>query len=132
MRRTILLTITSLLCAGVVLGADRQGKGKGNKHHDEAAAAPTVQASVSWGAHDIEVVRNYYAPKYRNLPPGLQKKYARTGQLPPGWQKKMEPLPVAVERECAPLPSGYKRGVIDGHAVIYTPRGTIIEVAVLF
>jgi len=130
MKRTILLTITALFLGGSVLSADRQGKG--NKHHVEPAAAPAVAVSVSWGAHDIEVVRRYYAPKYRSLPPGLQKKYARTGHLPPGWQKKMEPLAVAVERECAPLPAGYRRGVIDAHAVIYTPHGTIVDVAVLF
>lgn len=132
MRRTILLTITAVLCGSIALGADHQGKGKGNKHQSGPAAAPATTVSVSWGAHDIDVVRRYYAPRYRSLPPGLRKKYARTGQLPPGWQKKMEPLPVAVERECAPLPAGYRRGVIDGHAVIYTSRGTIIDVAVLF
>ena len=130
MKRTILLTITALFLGGIVLSADRQGKG--NKHHGEPAATPAVAVSVSWGAHDIEVVRRYYAPKYRTLPPGLQKKYARTGRLPPGWQKKMEPLAAAVERECAPLPAGYRRGVIDAHAVIYTPHGTIVDVAVLF
>lgn len=25
----------------------------------------------------------------KSLPPGLQKKYERTGQLPPGWEKKI-------------------------------------------
>lgn len=130
MQRTILLTITALLLGGIVLGADRQGKG--NKHHVAPATPATTGVHVSWGTHDIEVVRQYYAPKYRNLPPGLRKKYERTGQLPPGWQKKMEPLPVAVERECAPLPAGYKRGVIDGHAVIYTSHGAIVDVAVVF
>jgi hypothetical protein len=44
----------------------------------------------------------------------------------------MEPLPVAVERQCAPLPREYRRGVIDGRAVIYTPGGRIIDIAVLF
>ena len=130
MRRTILLTITALVFGGISLGADRQGKG--NKHHRGPSVAPAVAISVSWGTRDIEVVRRYYAPKYRNLPPGLRKKYARTGQLPPGWQKKMDPLPVAVERECTTLPAGYRRGVIDGHAVIYTSHGTIVDIAVLF
>lgn len=27
--------------------------------------------------------------KQKSLPPGLQKKYERTGELPPGWQKKL-------------------------------------------
>lgn len=130
MRRTILWTLAAFVLGGISLGADAQKKGK--KHQGEPAVAPAVAVSVSWGTHDIEVVRRHYAPKYRNLPPGLQKKYARTGQLPPGWQKKMSPLPVAVERECTRLPAGYRRGVIDGHAVIYTPQGTIIDIAVLF
>lgn len=130
MTRTILLTITALVLGGTSVGAD--GQKKGHKHHGERAVAPAVAINVSWGTHDIEVVRRHYAPKFRNLPPGLRKKYARTGQLPPGWQKKLDPLPVAVERECRRLPAGYRRGVIDGHAVIYTSRGTIVDIAVLF
>jgi hypothetical protein len=27
--------------------------------------------------------------KQKSLPPGLQKKYERTGDLPPGWEKKL-------------------------------------------
>ena len=27
--------------------------------------------------------------KQKSLPPGLQRKYERTGELPPGWQKKL-------------------------------------------
>ena len=130
MRRAIVLTIAAVLSGGAALGAEQHGKG--NKHHGEAETAQPVSAAVSWRSHDVEIVRQYYAPKHRSLPPGLQKKYERTGQLPPGWQKKMEPLPVAVERECAPLPAGYRRGIIEGHAVIYTSRGAIIDVAVLF
>jgi len=138
MKRRIALTITALLFTGAVLGADHQGKGKKRKGSEDAAEARHEDrdsqgaVGVSWGSHDIEVVRRYYAPKRRDLPPGLEKKYARTGQLPPGWQKKMQPLPASVERECAPLPAGYRRGVIEGHAVIYNSRGTIIDVAVVF
>lgn len=67
-----------------------------------------------------------------SLPPGLAKKYARTGQLPPGWQKKMEPLPPAIEHRLPPLRRGHHRGVIDGRAVIYDSRGVIVDIAVLF
>jgi hypothetical protein len=128
-RRTIALTIATILLSAVALGADHQRKPKKAKDGGGNAA---VAVSVSWGAHDIAIVRQHYAPQYRNLPPGLQKKYARTGQLPPGWQKKMQPLPATLERECAPLPAGYRRGVIDAHAVIYDSHGIIVDVAVLF
>ena len=138
MRRPIALTIAGLFLGTAALGADHPRKPQ--KHQDNTR--PIVSGdhdgdsagavSVSWGTRDIEMIRRHYGPRYRNLPPGLQKKYARTGQLPPGWEKKIEPLPASLERECAPLPAGYRRGVIDAHAVIYNSRGTIIDVVVLF
>jgi len=136
-RRTIALTVAILFLGAAALGADRQGKSKKHKDGTQSvasgeAAGTAVAVSVSWGARDVEMIRSYYAPQYRNLPPGLQKKYERTGQLPPGWQKKMKPLPPSLERECAPLPAGFRRGVIEAHAIIYDSRGTIFDVAVLF
>jgi len=75
---------------------------------------------------DIAIIRQYYEPRYRSLPPGLAKKYYRTGHLPPGWQKKMEPLPVAVERRLVVLPPEYRRGYIDGTVVVYSPRTQVV------
>src|SRR5262245_41215566 len=83
--------------------------------------------------HDVLIVREYYAPHVRSLPPGLAKKYERTGQLPPGWQKKIQPLPVEVERRLVVLPPDYRRGVIDGAVVVYSPRTHVaIDVAAIF
>jgi hypothetical protein len=81
---------------------------------------------------DVVVIRDYYRPYYRPLPPGLQKKYYRAGYLPPGWAKRVRPVPVYVERELVVVPHGYHRGLIDGHAVVYNDRGFILDVAVLF
>jgi hypothetical protein len=81
---------------------------------------------VYFSPTDVRVIHEYYAPRYRTLPPGLQKKLYRTGQLPPGWQRKLQPMPVVVERRLAPLPSDYRRGVIDGYAVVYDPRRQVI------
>ena len=83
--------------------------------------------------HDVRVMSEYYAPRYRALPPGLAKKYYRTGHLPPGWERRVEPIPVVVERQLVPVPVGYRRGIIDGFAVVYSPRtGVIIDVTALF
>jgi hypothetical protein len=82
---------------------------------------------------DRRIVREYYEPRSRRLPPGLQKKYNRTGHLPPGWQRKIQPLPSAVERRLMVLPREYRRGIIDDRAVIYAPRtGRVIDSAMLF
>lgn len=82
--------------------------------------------------HDIVVIRDYYRPYYQPLPPGLRKHYARSGYLPPGWAKKIRPVPVYVEREMVVVPRGYHRGLIDGHAVVYNDRGFILDVAMVF
>lgn len=82
---------------------------------------------------DVRIIHEYYAPRYRRLPPGLAKKYYRTGHLPPGWQKKMQPLPIVVERRLVPLPPVYRRGIIDGSVVVYEPRTqVVIDVMVAF
>ena len=82
---------------------------------------------------DVRVLSEYYAPQYRRLPPGQAKKLYRTGHLPPGWEKRVEPLPIAIERQLVTLPGGYRRGVIEGYAVVYSPRThVVIDVSVLF
>lgn len=132
--------ITYALVAAVLLsGAARAADGQGGKVHskhqrlDSRSRDTDVAVRVVFSPSDLRVIREYYAPRYRNLPPGLQKKLARTGQLPPGWQKKMEPFPVEVERQLVRLPAGYRRGVVDGHAVIYDSRThAIVDLAVLF
>jgi hypothetical protein len=122
----------SLVLGGVGMAAEQRGR-----RAEGAPAAreePKVQADVRivFSSGERQIIREHYQPRYRNLPPGLQKKLARTGTLPPGWQKKMEPFPVELERRLPPLPTGHRRGVLDGHAVIYLPGGAIVDTAVLF
>ena len=81
---------------------------------------------------DVVVIRDYYRPYYRPLPPGLRHRYYRAGYLPPGWAKRMRPVPRYIERELVVVPRGYRRGIIDGHAVVYNDRGFIVDIAVLF
>jgi Ni/Co efflux regulator RcnB len=82
---------------------------------------------------DARLITEYYAPRYRELPPGLRKKYYRTGHLPPGWEKRIEPVPVVVERQLPPLPPDYRRGFIDGNVVVYSPRtGIMVDVVAVF
>ncbi|MGB2714224.1 MAG: hypothetical protein WBC51_08605 [Vicinamibacterales bacterium] len=128
------LLVTSSPAVGSAEPANQKGK-KHAKHErvERDVRVQTASVRIVFSARELRVIREYYTPRYRNLPPGLRKKYARTGQLPPGWRKKMEPFPGVVERELVVLPSGYQRGVIDGHAVIFNPRSqVIVDVAVLF
>jgi hypothetical protein len=141
MKRLIAATIACLMMSGASVWAftpdQGQGKQKKSKRHHSAAYADAdrarVDVHVSFSTRDVRLIRAHYAPRYRKLPPGLQKKLARSGSLPPGWEKKMERFPASLERDLSVLPRGYRRGVLDGHAVIYQPNTQIIiDVAMLF
>jgi hypothetical protein len=139
MKKVLYVAIAFLLMTTVAFATDSKkghsnGKGKKDANVEHVSATGTnVAVNVVFLPNDVRVIRGYYGTRFQGLPPGLQKKYRRTGQLPPGWAKKMEPFPVALDHRLAVLPPGYSRGVIDGHAVIYNPRTQVIfDVAVLF
>lgn len=82
-----------------------------------------------FGSDDRVRISDYYAKhsglppglakRDGDLPPGLEKQLQRNGTLPPGLRKRLRPLPVALERQLAPLPSGFRRGILDRHLVVY-------------
>jgi hypothetical protein len=53
----------------------------------------------------------------------LQKKLDRDGQLPPGLQKRLEPLPVDLDRRLSRLPEYWERVILE-HDVILLDRRT--------
>jgi hypothetical protein len=138
--RLVCTAVAAMVLGGAAAAVSAsQGKGKKQAKHERAAdvrerdSHARVTINVAFAPTDVRMMRTHYAPRYRSLPPGLQKKVARGGQLPPGWRKRFEPFPVRLEQQLRPLPHGYRRGVIDGHAVIYEGRtNLIIDVAVLF
>ena len=144
MKMTMRLLISAMLMTVFLAGpaAAKQhwhdDKGHWNKHwkhaDDDDDREYDHRAGVCYfPPADVRVISEYYAPRYQRLPPGLAKKLARTGHLPPGWEKRIEPLPIVVERQLIALPEGYRRGIIDGQAVIYLPRTqVVIDVAGLF
>jgi hypothetical protein len=138
MKTTLGVLLLSLLTAAPAAAKHWHDEGKHwkkhwNGHGDDDRDVDHRAATCYFQPHDVRIIREYYEPRYRSLPPGLAKKLARTGHLPPGWQKKMEPLPVVVERELVVLPSGYRRGYIDGSIIVYSPHTQIvIDVVPLF
>ena len=128
MKRLMWGTIVALLAGGITVTA--QGHAHKNQERGQSVSG-SVHVTFSTG--DVQVIREYYAPRSRALPPGLQKKYARTGHLPPGWEKKLQPFDPVVERRLVALPAGYRRGIIDGQAVIFDDRThVLIDVAAVF
>ena len=128
MKRLLCSIVVALLGAGIVVHA--QGRGHANQGSGQALTG-TVHVTFSTG--DVRAIREYYAPRHQSLPPGLQKKYARTGQLPPGWQKKFQSFEPELERRLVVLPAGYRRGIIDGQAIIFDDRThVVVDVAAVF
>ena len=130
-----------VMLAGVLLGGATIGAGvaeaDGRKHwkhrHHDGCDHDGYRSRDGryFSDHEVVLVREYYQPRYRHERRGPYR-YSRSGYLPRGWHRRMRPYPVYVEREVMVLPRGYRRGIIDGHAVIYNSRGMIIDVAVLF
>jgi hypothetical protein len=135
-------TLFTLIVSGVLLSAYAQGKHwhddddhwkKHARHEDEDHDRHHAEDGCYFRPQDSRVIVDYYGARYRDLPPGLRKKYYRTGHLPPGWEKRIEPVPVVVEHQLAPLPPEYRRGFIDGNVVVYSPRtGVMIDVVAAF
>ena len=138
MRLTFGVLAVSLVVATPALADHWHDNGKHwNKHwrdrDDDDRRVDHDAADCYFQPHDVRIIREYYEPRYRRLPPGLAKKYERTGHLPPGWEKKMAPLPVVVERQLVVLPPGYQRGYMDGSVLVYSPlTHVIVDVVGLF
>ena len=119
-RRQIFARMLCVLpLSSLALTAKDHGKGKG-KGHDKERYEPQY-----FRREDYVIVQRYYAGP-RELPPGLRKKYYRTGTLPPGWETRIRPFPVELVRVLPPPPPNCERGYIDGVAVVYDRRTRII------
>jgi len=132
MKRLLCGLAIGLVTAGAVV-VESQGRSQQARGGEDRGTSVSGSVQIVFGTQEARLIREHYAPRYQHLPPGLQKKLVRTGQLPPGWQKKFEPFPAVLERQLIALPAGYRRGVVDGHAVIFDDRThVILDVAVLF
>jgi len=98
---------------------DKDKKKWKDEHHGED------HSSRYFRQEDYGPIMHYYKGP-RNLPPGLHKKYERTGALLPGWQKKMRPFPPELVRRMPPPPPDCEFGYIDGVAVVYNRKTRII------
>jgi hypothetical protein len=129
-RRTLLTALVGVLPLSIVsLPANAQdngrGKGRNNRENRKDDDRGGDQDSRHFRREDYAVVQRYYSGP-RDLPPGLRKKYYRTGRLPRGWEKRIRPFPPELVRVLPPPPPNCERGYIDGVAVVYDRKTRII------
>ena len=141
MKPLICVMLATVLLGGATVGAGvAEAHGRKHwkhRHHDNRDYRDDRDDGYRGGRgryvsdREAYLVREYYRPHYRH-DPWPRHRYYRSGYLPRGWHRRVRPYPVYVERDLIVLPRGYRRGIIDGHAVVYDGRGLIIDVAVLF
>jgi hypothetical protein len=128
-RRKLLIAVFGVcpLSAVYLLAKDHgNGKGKGkNRNNQKDDDQGGNRGSGYFRREDFGAVQRYYGGP-SDLPPGLRKKYYRTGKLPPGWQRKIRPFPPELVRVLPPPPPNCEFGYIDGVAIVYDRRTRII------
>ncbi len=104
-----------------------------NPVHADDAATAVVRAGVHAAFEEFErqVIYKYFKdhvyepvvyedtrshPKKKNLPPGIQKKLARGGTLPPGIAKQY--LPDGLVTQLPPPPHGYERRIVGSDVLL--------------
>jgi hypothetical protein len=154
MNRSTIRSVGVFVVTGFLLAAApavmAQGRGRGQAKHQNKAKVEKVEkkegrtaiprnAPTIFGSRDREIISSYYgrrsglppglAKRGGDLPPGLEKQLRRNGRLPPGLEKKIRPFPAELERQLGPLPRGYRRGILDNHAVVYrTDNETLADI----
>lgn len=104
MLRTLSVALALLLALGTAVLADPgKGKGKGNGNAVEATADDIVEGVVGGVLHAVltdderRIIHDYFHDhagafaKVKPLPPGIRKKLARGGAMPPGIAKQALP-----------------------------------------
>lgn len=125
----------AVLGMGLALGAGAQGQGRDKKSGTtvgDKVREVLPEAERVFTKEEVTMVRNYFQDnraglppglaKRDRLPPGLERHLERNGTLPPGLQKKAQPLPPELERRMRVLPTGYRRVVIAGNVILMNEK----------
>jgi len=112
-----LLCITGLFAAMTVDAKDKPAKRHSKTEPEQTTAVsaePHRAGALGFSQEELSIMESYvqrqsapFGKHVRPLPPGLAKKVARGGKLPPGWQNKCVPgeiMAPQVYEQCHPLP----------------------------
>jgi hypothetical protein len=137
-RKVAILAICAVILSSMSLAISApKDKGKNSQNVKKTTDVDVHVGVDIFMGKDREIIQQYFhnhaeslppglAKRGGNLPPGLAKQLRRKGHLPPGLEKKVAAFPVELERRLPPLKAGLVRGVIEGRAVIYNPKASVI------
>ncbi len=120
------------LFSGLAL-ADEHGRGHGKHHGDDDERG---YHRGYYSDHYRDAIRGWYREqdghlppglaKRDRLPPGLERQLQVRGTLPPGLQKKMMPVPVALEQRLPPPPPDCAHVFIGANLVLVNRRTNVV------
>jgi len=131
------ICVVTVGALSMVISAPKDNREKHSQSVDRARDTDVRVGVDVFIGKDREIIRKYFndhagnlppglAKRGGDLPPGLAKQLRRKGHLPPGLEKKVAVFPVELERRLSPLKAGLARGVIEGRAVIYNAKTSVI------
>lgn len=106
----------------------------GPRYGEVAVGEPHYAVRVVFTDHDRRLIGDYYAPRYKSLPPGL----AKRDRLPPGhaWRARHNErisdearwryLPFELEQRLTRLPPEYVRVIVGTDVVIMNVRTRVV------
>ena len=130
----------ALVIASGLAWAQGQGRGRGGQQQEQSAGDKVREVLPAsepvFTTQERTVITRWFTTNRSNLPPGLAKRETlppglerqlrQKGTLPPGLQSKIQPLPVELERQLTPIPTGYRRVVIAGNVIVMNPTTGLI------
>ena len=136
------MALVAFAMVGSLAWAQGQGRGRGQQQPERTAGDKVrgvlPPAEPVFTTQELTVITRLFTTNRSNLPPGLakretlppglEKQLRERGTLPPGLQKKIriQPLPVELERQLTPIPTGYRRVVIAGNVIVMNPTTGLI------
>ena len=140
MQKRFGLTMMALAAACPLALAQGQGRGRSGQPQEQTAGDKVREVLPAsepvFSTQERTVITRWFTTNRSNLPPGLAKRETlppglerqlrQRGTLPPGLQSKIQPLPIALERQLSVLPTGYRRVVIAGNLIVMNPTTGLI------
>jgi hypothetical protein len=134
-KRLTIVTLTGvLLAAPLATSAFAGDKDHGGRRHavsrydarrDHRGDHRVQERRRYFGARDVVIVRDYYRPHYRPLPRARRVVYVRDSRLPFGWERRIAPVPVYVERQLARCRSGTPAASSTGSSSCTIAEGSL-------
>jgi len=109
---------------------DDEGKSKGG--HGKHKGHGDNDYGGGFADRDREVLNSCLSGyQYESLPPGIQKKLARGGSLPPGQAKKLHALPDSCNARLPRLPNDTERIIYGDRVILVQAHTKILDILVM-